>query len=65
MPLRLWLLALRCPVTTREFDMARFDVCADPDAQERKPIPFFLDVQNEHIKGFQTRLMEPLWASAL
>lgn len=41
--------------------MARFDVYANPDLQERKRIPFFLDVQNDHIKGFQTRVMVPLW----
>ena len=45
--------------------MARFDVYANPDAQERKLIPFFLDVQNDHIKGFQTRVMVPLWDSAV
>ena len=45
--------------------MASFDVYANPDAQERKLIPFFLDVQNDHRKGFQTRLMVPLWDAAV
>ena len=45
--------------------MARFDVYANPDAQERKLSPFFLDVQNDHIKGFQTHVMVPLWDSAV
>jgi len=45
--------------------MARFDVYANPDAKERKLIPFFLDVQNDHIMGFQTRVMVPLWDAAV
>ena len=43
--------------------MARFDVYANPDADERVLIPFFLDVQNDHILGLQTRVVVPLWAS--
>lgn len=43
--------------------MARFDVYANPDAGERALIPFFLDVQNDHILGLQTRVVVPLWAS--
>lgn len=43
--------------------MARFDVYANPDAGERVFIPFFLDVQNDYIKGLQTRVVVPLWAS--
>ena len=45
--------------------MARFDVYANPDRDERKVIPYFLDVQNDHLKGFQTRVMVPLWDSAM
>ena len=41
--------------------MARFDVYANPDRTERKPIPFLLDVQSDHIKGLQTRIVMPLW----
>jgi toxin CcdB len=41
--------------------MARFDVYANPDASERTFIPFFLDVQNDHIQGLQTRVVAPLW----
>lgn len=43
--------------------MARFDVYANPDAGERVVIPFFLDVQNDYIKGLQTRVVVPLWTS--
>lgn len=45
--------------------MARFDVFPNPDAAERKRIPYFLDVQNNHIKGIQTRVVVPLWWSKL
>jgi toxin CcdB len=45
--------------------MARFDVYPNPDASEKKLIPFFLDVQNDHVKGLQTRVVVPLWRSAL
>lgn len=45
--------------------MARFDVYANPDRDERKVIPYFLDVQNDHLKGFQTRVMVPLWDAAM
>ena len=41
--------------------MARFDVYPNPDARERGRIPYFLDVQNDHIKGLQTRIVVPLW----
>lgn len=43
--------------------MARFDVYTNTDALERKLIPFFLDVQSDHVKGFQTRVVVPLWKS--
>lgn len=45
--------------------MARFDVYANPDTVERKLIPFFLDVQNNHVKGLQTRVVVPLWKSGM
>ena len=45
--------------------MARFDVFANPDSTERKRIPFFLDVQSDHIKSIQTRVVVPLWRSDL
>lgn len=41
--------------------MARFDVYANPDRAERALIPFLLDIQNDHIKGIQTRVVVPLW----
>lgn len=42
--------------------MARFDVYANPDRTERKLIPFFLDVQSDHIQAIQTRVVVPLWS---
>ncbi|MEO7400575.1 MAG: CcdB family protein [Polaromonas sp.] len=45
--------------------MARFDVYANPDKSESKLIPFYLDVQSDHIKGLQTRIVVPLWESGL
>ena len=45
--------------------MARFDVYANPDSAELKLIPFFLDVQNDHVKGLQTRVVVPLWKAGL
>lgn len=41
--------------------MARFDVYPNPDKHEAEFIPYFLDVQNDHIKGFKTRVLVPLW----
>lgn len=41
--------------------MARFDVYPNPDHREAEFIPYFLDVQNDHIKGFKTRVLVPLW----
>jgi toxin CcdB len=41
--------------------MARFDVYANPDAQDAQFTPFFLDVQSDHIKGLSTRVLVPLW----
>lgn len=45
--------------------MARFDVYANPDKQESRLIPFYLDVQSDHVKGLQTRVVVPLWKSEL
>lgn len=45
--------------------MARFDVYTNPDADEQKLIPFFLDVQNDHVKGLQTRVVVPLWNAGM
>ena len=45
--------------------MARFDVYSNPDSAERKLIPFYLDVQSDHIQGMQTRVVVPLWKSGL
>lgn len=41
--------------------MARFDVYLNPDKREQALIPFFLDLQSDHIKGLQTRIVVPLW----
>lgn len=41
--------------------MPRFDVYANPDKTERKRIPYFLDVQNDHLGALQTRVVVPLW----
>ena len=41
--------------------MARFDVYTNPDKPESKQIPFFLDVQSDHVKGLPTRIVVPLW----
>ena len=46
--------------------MARFDVYANPDADERRHVPYMLDVQNDYLHGLDTRVVIPLWsASAL
>jgi toxin CcdB len=46
--------------------VARYDVYANPDKAERALVPFFLDVQNDHLKGLQSRVVVPLWdASAV
>ncbi|APW46978.1 CcdB family protein [Rhodoferax antarcticus] len=41
--------------------MARFDVYPNPDPQDAELVPYFLDVQNDHIQGFKTRVLVPLW----
>lgn len=43
------------------FDMARFDVYANPDNASRALISFFLDVQSDHIAGLQTRVDADRW----
>jgi toxin CcdB len=40
--------------------VARFDAYANPDASERKHTPYFVDVQNEFIDAFSTRVVIPL-----
>ena len=40
--------------------MARFDVYGNPDAAERKTIPYFLDLQNQFLQGLDTRVVVPL-----
>lgn len=45
--------------------MARFDVYANPDKDERKLIPFYLDVQSDYVGGLQTRVVVPLWKAGL
>ncbi len=44
--------------------MARFDVFANPDRIERLQVPYFLDVQSDHIQRLHTRVVVPLWAVA-
>ena len=41
--------------------MARFVVYRNPDKTVQASIPFFLEIQSDHIKGLQTRLVVPLW----
>jgi toxin CcdB len=41
--------------------MPRFDVYPNPDKQESKLIPYYLNVQSDHIKGMETRIVIPLW----
>jgi len=45
--------------------MARFDVYPNPDARDAEQVPFFLDVQNDHIHGLKTRVLVPLWHQGL
>jgi toxin CcdB len=45
--------------------MARFDVYPNPDPSERDRIPFLLDVQSDHVRGLQTRVVVPLWLSSV
>ena len=41
--------------------MARFDVYANPVVQDRKLVPYMLDVQNDFLDGLETRVVVPLW----
>jgi toxin CcdB len=41
--------------------MPRFDVYTNPDTQQSKEIPFYIDVQSDHIKGIETRMVVALW----
>lgn len=45
--------------------MARFDVYRHPDAELRKFTPYLLDVQNDHIRSVDTRVVLPLRAARL
>lgn len=45
--------------------MARFDVDANPDTEQRRRIPFFLDIQSDFVEGLHTRIVVPLWAEGL
>ena len=40
--------------------MPRFAVYANPDADERRQTPYFVDVQNDYIDGLDTRVVIPL-----
>lgn len=40
--------------------MARFDVYPNPEASERRRVPYLVDVQNEFIEGLDTRVVIPL-----
>jgi toxin CcdB len=42
--------------------MARFDVYANQDAEERAAVPYFLDVQSNHLDLIDTRVVVPLHA---
>ena len=43
--------------------MARFDVYQNPDIEERKNVPYFLDIQNTYLE-IGTRVVIPLHATA-
>jgi len=46
--------------------LARFDVYPNPDPDERKHMPYMLDVQNDYLHGLDSRVVIPLWnASAM
>ena len=45
--------------------MPRFDVYRNDDKQENKRIPFYLDVQNDHIQGLESRVVVPLLSAVL
>lgn len=43
--------------------MARFDVYQNPEVEERKYVPYFLDVQNTYLE-IESRVVIPLHATA-
>jgi toxin CcdB len=40
--------------------MARFDVHPNPIAEQRRSIPYWLDVQNDFVESLSTRVVVPL-----
>jgi toxin CcdB len=40
--------------------MARFDVYANPDKSETRHTPYLLDLQNDYLKGVDSRIVVPL-----
>ncbi|MGE4243614.1 CcdB family protein [Ramlibacter sp.] len=44
--------------------MARYDIYANPDPEERKKVPYFIDVQNDFLGPLETRVVVPLRFSA-
>jgi toxin CcdB len=44
--------------------LARYDIYANPDAVEKKFVPYYLDVQNDFLEAMDTRVVVPLWAPA-
>ena len=40
--------------------MARFDVYANPDPDDRRHTPFVVDVQNDHLGPLESRVVIPL-----
>ena len=48
-------------MAAQELTVARFDVYPNPDPRDAHVVPYFLDIQNDHIRGFKTRVLVPLW----
>lgn len=44
--------------------MARFDVYTNPAPSDRAGIPYFLDVQSDHLDQMETRVVVPLYLSS-
>ena len=40
--------------------MARFDVYQNPIAEQRKTVPYWLDIQSDFLESLQTRVVLPL-----
>jgi toxin CcdB len=40
--------------------MARFDVYQNPIAEQRKSVPYWLDIQSDFLESLQTRVVLPL-----